>query len=344
MPVHRHSARDREELLSYLRVLTEGGAGAGFLELRWRSGAGMRRRFIASGGAGEAARLIATLAKGTDVYIGVALRDGSGHGGKRAIERCGVVHVECDRPDSLRRITGFPAPPTMIVASGTEGHVHAYWSLQVPVSLERAEAGNRALAARLGGDPASCDAARILRPPGTLNHKHDPPREVRMLTHRGEAKYELELLTGSLKLARHIRRPTGPPCRSSLPPWLAAIPADRYVTALTGRSPDTTGKVRCPFHEDGNASLQLYGQNGFYCFGCGRGGTVVDFAALLWGIEPRGSGFVEILRRLQATLGAVAEPAGPPIVASPSGMREGRRPAPRRAGPRGEGVKRCRQD
>ena len=38
------------------------------------------------------------------------------------------------------------------------------------------------------------------------------------------------------------------------------------------------GKMMCPFHGDRNASLQIYPDTGgWHCFGCGRGGSVIDF-------------------------------------------------------------------
>jgi len=45
---------------------------------------------------------------------------------------------------------------------------------------------------------------------------------------------------------------------------------------------------------------------GWYCFGCGRGGSVYDLAALLWlsrqssGAELRGRRFIEVRNRLAA--------------------------------------------
>lgn len=39
------------------------------------------------------------------------------------------------------------------------------------------------------------------------------------------------------------------------------------------------GFMRCPFHNEKTASLKLYPEHrGFYCFGCGAGGTVFNFA------------------------------------------------------------------
>lgn len=41
----------------------------------------------------------------------------------------------------------------------------------------------------------------------------------------------------------------------------------------------------------------------FFCNACGSSGSIVDLGALLYGIQPRGSGFFEIRNRLLAELG-----------------------------------------
>jgi DNA primase len=39
--------------------------------------------------------------------------------------------------------------------------------------------------------------------------------------------------------------------------------------------------MRCPFHNERTASFTIYlGNNSFYCFGCGAGGSVIEFIAL----------------------------------------------------------------
>jgi len=68
--------------------------------------------------------------------------------------------------------------------------------------------------------------------------------------------------------------------------------------------PNASGKIVCPFHEDTDPSLHVYDETGWSCFGCGRGGTIIDLGAAMWNIEPRGKGYHEIRRRLQVTLGA----------------------------------------
>jgi hypothetical protein len=59
------------------------------------------------------------------------------------------------------------------------------------------------------------------------------------------------------------------------------------------------GLVRCrlPDHEDAYASCQVYAEadQGWWCFGCARGGRIYDLASLLsggpWGRERRGEAF-----------------------------------------------------
>ena len=47
---------------------------------------------------------------------------------------------------------------------------------------------------------------------------------------------------------------------------------DRY-----GFTPNAKGNINCPFHQEKTASLKVY-ENSFYCFGCGVGGDIFDFA------------------------------------------------------------------
>lgn len=55
-----------------------------------------------------------------------------------------------------------------------------------------------------------------------------------------------------------------------------------------GFYPDRAGYICCPFHNEKTASLKLYsGQGGFHCFGCGAGGSVIDFVMKLFDIPFR---------------------------------------------------------
>jgi CHC2 zinc finger len=85
---------------------------------------------------------------------------------------------------------------------------------------------------------------------------------------------------------------------------LHAIPAREYVQALAGVDVSSSGRLRCPLpdHEDKSPSFHVY-DDGWRCFGCNRGGSIIDFFAALYGLEPRGSGYREIRQRLLADLG-----------------------------------------
>lgn len=51
-------------------------------------------------------------------------------------------------------------------------------------------------------------------------------------------------------------------------------------TVLThyGLKPDKNNMLKCPFHDDGTASLKIYPQtNTFNCFGCGKNGDTIEF-------------------------------------------------------------------
>lgn len=46
--------------------------------------------------------------------------------------------------------------------------------------------------------------------------------------------------------------------------------------------PNHMGYIRCPFHKEKTASLKIYDNNqGWWCYGCNRGGNPVNFVALM---------------------------------------------------------------
>jgi hypothetical protein len=303
-------ATDSRALDSYLRMLAGPSPDARLLEirfaLRYRD---MGRLFIAAHSAPGAARLIRRLAARTDVYVGVCLRTRRA-GGRDAIDRSHLAFVEIDTPDALDRLRAFPHPPSAIVLSGSTGHAHAYFTLSAPVTVPELERANRRLAYALGGDLASVDAARILRPPSSWNHKHSPAAPVELIELDPARRYDLDQLVDGLDdppgrpAARAATsRRTG---RTELDTLLLAIPAAEYVQALTGNSPDRAGKIHCPFHEDRTASLQLYEDGTWYCYGaCKAGGSIFDFASRLWRVETKSRDFLKLRTRLADELGVL---------------------------------------
>ena len=194
----------------------------------------------------------------------------------------------------------------MVIASGTAEHRHAYWLLREAIDLDRMELVNRRLAAALGADEHSADAARILRPAGSVNRKRWPPAAVRLLGLEPGSCVPISELQAALP-AEEPDRGVSPRVREievDASDALRAIPPRVYVARLTGQRVGRSGKVRCPFHDDRTPSLHVYEdpERGWYCFGCGRGGSAYDLAALLWQRDTRGKDFLRLRRELEAFL------------------------------------------
>ncbi len=119
-----------------------------------------------------------------NLFFSVALRNGGGR--KEHITQipcawCDVDYKDISREDLISKLKNFPFKPSIFVKSG--GGVHLYWLLKEAAGKEdvqKIENINRRIATSLDGDLNSCDAARILRIPGTVNHKysHKPLCEV----------------------------------------------------------------------------------------------------------------------------------------------------------------------
>lgn len=92
---------------------------------------------------------------------------------------------------------------------------------------------------------------------------------------------------------------------------LRAIAPAAFIPALTGLAVGRDEKVTCPFHRrsDGGLertpSLHAYAHD-WFCFGCQRGGSIIDFGAHLYGLTPRGRGYFSILSRLRRDLRGAA--------------------------------------
>ena len=77
-----------------------------------------------------------------------------------------------------------------------------------------------------------------------------------------------------------------------------------YVAVLTGQEVPKHRKVSCPLHPDRTPSLHAYetAEEGWFCFGCRRGGSVYDLGAALFGLSASGREFHEVRRRLYSVL------------------------------------------
>ena len=176
--------------------------------------------------------------------------------------------------------------------------------MREPVALEVVERVNRRLALTLGADLRCSDAARILRPAGSVNRKHSPPAAVRLLRRADSERVSVDDLERCLsaeppQIAARRTRPRSPSAHDDP---LDSIPPRVYFERLTGLRVERSGKAPCPFHDDRTPSLHVYedpGQ-GWYCFGCGRGGSIYDLASGLWQRGTRGEDFVALRRELEA--------------------------------------------
>lgn len=65
----------------------------------------------------------------------------------------------------------------------------------------------------------------------------------------------------------------------------------REVFETYGFRVDRNGFIQCPFHQgDRHGSLKVYdGDRGWHCFGCGAGGSVIDFAMRLFDLDFKGA-------------------------------------------------------
>jgi len=131
----------------------------------------------------------------THAFFGVASRNGLG-GTKRHLTALGALWIDLDTPPA------GPAPigptPSVIVSSGRGEHW--YWLLSSPLQVNTvagqatAERLLRGLARRFGGDPGATDVSHLLRVPGTLNPKYDPPVQVVVSRLDLACRYHLEEL------------------------------------------------------------------------------------------------------------------------------------------------------
>jgi hypothetical protein len=313
--------RQAEDLRRFLRALY-GHDPEAFIEIAHRSerdgikGPMHRGRsgcFRAASELEPVAREIARLGRAEHVWVGVLPRrphpeTGELGGTREHVGPGRVLWVDCDSDEDsfpLERLRKFRPPPHMVVASG--GGYHSYWLLREPIAdAGRLREANERLARALGGDPQSADAARILRPPGTLNFKakYGRPRPVELRFAADHPRYTLEEVVGHVPRSTRVHRHGGgaPSVSRAVDP-LQRVPPVLYFRDLAGVERDQGGKVSCPLpdHDDPGPSCHVYEDpaQGWYCYGCGRGGDIYELAGALWGLRREGREFVELQRLLR---------------------------------------------
>jgi hypothetical protein len=283
------SALSNAEVRRHLAALFGDAPDGSLVEMRCRSTRGMRQTFHDAGDLDRIAAAISRRAGDTDVYVGVLPRARPGGTRDDLVGTGNVLWADCDSRDAVRSLASFQPQPSMTVASGSDDRRHAYWFLTEPISLDAVESANRNVATVLGADLSCADAPRILRPP-SLNHKHQPPRPVRLLACEPRRRYQREDIVGADQPP--LDAAPRPSVRADDDELLLVDPAV-YVATLTGLTVPRERKVSCPFHDDDTPSLHVYPDpaRGWYCYGCRRGGSVYDLAAGVWGMGTRGDDF-----------------------------------------------------
>ena len=297
---------DREAARRYADALFGRAPRGALVEARFRVPLGMGQRFHSVSLLDRLARSILALSACTDVYVGVLPRRRRGGGREDVIERADVVWADCDTGESVGALRAFRPLPAMVVASSEENR-HAFWPGSEPVDLDVIEGTNRRIALALGAD------VRLQRPGEDPSPCWVCEQEALRARSGAVAPLALEERVSLADLDRVL-----PPERASretvsrlpgrrriaLNDLLEAIPPPVYVEQLTGQRVGRSGKVRCPLHEDRTPSMHVYDdpERGWYCFGCGRGGSIYDLASLLWERPARGRDFIELRREMPEVL------------------------------------------
>lgn len=66
------------------------------------------------------------------------------------------------------------------------------------------------------------------------------------------------------------------------------------LLAFYGFQVNRAGFINCPFHSEKTASFRAFPENkGFYCFGCGEGGSVIDFVKKYFNLD-----FIDAVKKI----------------------------------------------
>jgi hypothetical protein len=175
-------------VIDFLSAILEGGS-AGFLELRFIMAGTVKQRFFSlpvdSAGQNVPADALNMDFDGWDVYFGVLPRWRREGKGEDIDDWATVLWADFDakaypggKPAAFYALGKVLPVPQIIVDSG-HGY-HAYWLMRRGLNWAWAEKIMKGIAIKTGAD-RTYDKARILRVPGTHNHKDEVPALVRIL-------------------------------------------------------------------------------------------------------------------------------------------------------------------
>jgi len=175
---------------------------------------------------------------------------------KETIHEIVCLHADLDldkidmSPDVvLERLGQLPCLPSKVIHSG-HGY-HCYWVLAeseraTPETIARVEVLLRVLADVIGGDPAVCEVARLMRLPGSHNTKNGGRLPVKVVVDR-PLRYELSDLEYWLGMQRPLipRKGAAPPANPFLATDMpgaggAPVDVDMRLDAMRFQGPGET--------------------------------------------------------------------------------------------------------
>ena len=175
---------------------------------------------------------------------------------KETIHEIACLHGDLDldkidmSPDVvLERLGQLPCLPSKVIHSG-HGY-HCYWMLAeaeraTPETIARVEGLLRVLADVIGGDPAVCEVARLMRLPGSYNTKNGGRLPVKVVVDR-PLRYELSDLEYWLGMQRPLipRKGAAPPANPFLATDMpgaggAPVDVDMRLDAMRFQGPGET--------------------------------------------------------------------------------------------------------
>jgi hypothetical protein len=222
-------------------VTAKYGQAKGYVSV-WRKHANSTRAFPVSA-LDSAAAFIERASKTDDVYVPISTQAESPErrkrGGADTVSSLTGLFADIDFADAkgaqsgypeneeeaLAILSSFPLRPTSILHSGNGLQVHfdfdGPWSLTNPAdraaAAELSAGFQRALLAHFRAHGRKIDSVgdivRNFRPPGTLNHKSDPPKAVRLIEYDPTRRYSIEQfqeLVRTPTLARNAGQPAAP--------------------------------------------------------------------------------------------------------------------------------------
>lgn len=190
---------------------------------------------------------------------------------------------------------GMPAPSLLIATRGEHGDGwHAYWRLAEPLSdMTGWRACQGRLIGLLGSDPTIKNPSRIMRAPGSFNHKRGGACRIVAYHDERYALDTLPVVTGAAATGVQPVKPSTPPgtgtrLRGDAPQPIEgpSTPVQKVLAGLArvGRSGNGWSAC-CPAHDDRNPSLSISeGDDGRVLLYCHAGCAVADVVGAL-GLE-----------------------------------------------------------